>query len=129
MVNHECPDMSLTYPISLNQAERETNWRPAAGKKGMGTMKEMHVYKEWLCDEHNNIVYMPLSKWAAYYKLNPYKSGKIELWKSELTGKIMSIEKADGYGLLHKEFREYVDHLFFVGNADLDTPKLRQYCC
>ena len=92
-------------------------------------MKQMHVYKEWLCDEQNNIVYMPLAKWAAYYKLNPFKSGKLELWKSELTGKIMSIEKANGYGLLHKEFREYADHLFFVGNADLDTPKLREKYC
>lgn len=92
-------------------------------------MKGMHVYKEWLCDEQNNIVYMPLSKWAAYYKLNPFKSGKYDLWKSERTGKIMSIEKADGYGLLHKEFRQYADHLFFVGNADLDTPKLREYYC
>lgn len=92
-------------------------------------MKEMHVYKEWICDEKNNIVYMSLSKWAAYYKLSPVKSGRLELWKSERTGKIMDIEKANGYGLLHKEFRQYADHLFFVGNADLDTPKLRQYAC
>ena len=88
---------------------------------------KMKVYKQWLADENNNIIYRPLSFWIDYFEVKPlkYKDYKC-FWKSEKTGKTMDIEKRNGYGLLWDELKDYENKLFFVGNADLNTPKLRE---
>lgn len=83
----------------------------------------MKVYKEWLADENNNIVYKTLTEWAEYFGLKMV-AGSTWRWATR-SGKYIDIEKEGGYGLLHSEFPEYADKLFFVGNADLDTVKIR----
>lgn len=83
----------------------------------------MKVYKQWLADENNNIVYKTLTEWAEYFGLKPVE-GTTWRWTTR-SGKHIDVEKEGGYGLLHSEFTEYADKLFFVGNADLDTVKIR----
>lgn len=85
-----------------------------------------HVHGEWLCDKDNNIIKKPLSFWMDYYGLEPTMWKTFQMWKSTVTGKYMDIERNGGYGLAHDQYEEYKDKLFFVGNADLDHPKLRQ---
>ena len=85
-----------------------------------------YVHGEWLCDSENHIIKKPLSFWFNYYGVIPTEWRGYELWRSTKTGKYMDIEKNGGYGLRHDQYEEYKDKLFFVGNADLDTPKLRQ---
>ena len=87
----------------------------------------MKVYREWLCDEENNIVFKPLSFWFEYFGVKPleYKEYRC-FWKAENTGKRIDIEKNGGYGLTWEEYEAYKDKLFFVGNADLENPKLRE---
>ena len=84
----------------------------------------MKVYKEWLADENNNIVYKTLAEWAEYFGLKAVE-GTAWVWKTK-DGKFIDIEVKGGYGLLHTEFSEYSNELFFVGNADLDRMKIRQ---
>lgn len=83
----------------------------------------MKVYKQWLADEDNKIVYKTLAEWAEYFGLKMVE-GTQWMWKTR-EGKRIDIEKEGGYGLLHREFSEYADKLFFVGNADLDVHKIR----
>ena len=78
-------------------------------------------YKQWLTDENNNILSMPLSFLFDYF-------GIIEAekwyWFSKKEFRYMSIFKKGGYGLKHEEYETYKNKLFFVGNVDLDVPKL-----
>lgn len=83
----------------------------------------MKVYKQWLADENNNIVYKTLAEWAEYYGLKMV-DGSEWAWMTR-DGKHIDIEKEGGYCLFHSEFSEYADKLFFVGNADLDTQTIR----
>lgn len=83
----------------------------------------MKVYKEWLADENNNIVYKTLAEWAEYFGLKMVESTEW-VWKTR-EGKFIDIEVEGGYGLFHKDFGKYADRLFFVGNADLDRCKIR----
>lgn len=84
----------------------------------------MKVYREWLCIEDNKIVYKTLAEWAEYFGLKMVE-GSTWCWKTR-DGKFIDIERVGGYGLLHSEFGEYADKMFFVGNADLDRMKIRQ---
>lgn len=90
----------------------------------------MKVRKEWLCDENNNIVYKPLSFWFKYFGLKPI-DGHLCCWKAEANDKEVTfrgavlIEVMGGYAMTHNGYEEFKDDLFFVANADLDTPKLR----
>lgn len=93
----------------------------------------MKVYKQWLCDDDNKIVYKPLSFWAEYFGLKPMNGDEYRCyWEAEAKDKEVKfrcavvIELKGGYGLTHKGYESYKDELFFVANADLDTPKLRQ---
>lgn len=91
------------------------------------------VYKEWLADEDNNIVKMTLAEWFEYFKIEPafyeWACGwTTQSWKSSVKKErngFIEIERRGGYGLLHNEYEEYKDKLFFAGNADFDV-KLRQ---
>ena len=83
----------------------------------------MKVYKQWLADENNNIVYKTLIEWAEYFGVKAVE-GTPWAWQTR-EGKHIDIIKEGGYGLLHSEFPEYADKLFFVGNADLDTQTIR----
>ena len=85
------------------------------------------VHGEWLCDDYNNIVKRPLSFWFEYYNLIPIEWNGYQMWRSLTTTKCMDIEKSGGYGLRHDEYFKYKERMFFVGNADLDNPKLREY--
>lgn len=90
----------------------------------------MKVHGEWLCDEDNKIVFKPLSFWVEYFSLKPIE-GYAFYWRAEATDKevkfrgAVAIEVIGGYGLHHAEYETYKNELFFVANADLDTPKLR----
>ena len=83
----------------------------------------MKVYKEWLVDENNNIVYKTLAEWAEYFGLHAVE-GTTWVWKTR-DDKFIDVEVEGGYGLLHKDFEKYADKMFFVGNADLDRAKIR----
>lgn len=93
---------------------------------------KMKVYKEWLCDENNSIVYKPLSFWVEHFGLKPMDDEYKCYWKAEEKGKEVKfrgavvIELNGGYALTHRGYEAYKNELFFVANADLDTPKLRQ---
>ena len=84
----------------------------------------MKVYKQWLADDNNKIIFKTLAEWAEFYGLKMVE-GTTWCWKTR-DGKFIDIERNGGYGLLHSEFGEYADKLFFVGNADLDRVKIRQ---
>lgn len=84
----------------------------------------MKVYKEWLTDENNEIVCRTLAEWAEYFGLEKVEETAWS-WKTR-DGRFIDIEKRGGYGLLHSEFNEYADKVFFVGNADLDRMKIRE---
>ena len=91
------------------------------------------VYKEWLADENNKIVKMTLAEWFKYFDIEAdyyrWDCGVItDGWKSSKkkeNGGFIQIERSGGYGLLHSEYEQYKDKLFFAGNADFDV-KLRQ---
>lgn len=85
-----------------------------------------HIHGEWICDADNLIVKKPLSFWFEHFGIVPATWRDYEMWRSEKTGKYIDIERHGGYGLRHSEYENYKDKLFFVGNADLDSPKLRQ---
>lgn len=96
-------------------------------------MSKMKVYKEWLCDESNKIVMKPLSFWFEYFELKPIKGDSSKVfWKAEANDKEvkmpypMLVELNNGYCLTHNGYYAYKDELFFVANADLNYPKLRQ---
>lgn len=93
----------------------------------------MKVYKEWLVDDNNNIIKMPLREWFEYFKISPVLatfdtiegiSKTYELWQSgwkkERNGYI-DIYKCGGYGLRHDEAEQYANELFYAGNADFDV--------
>lgn len=84
----------------------------------------MKIYKEWLADENNKIVYKTLAEWAEFFGLTPVE-GSTWAWKTR-DGKFIDVERMGGYGVLHNEFEKYANELFFVGNADLDRMKIRQ---
>ena len=93
----------------------------------------MKVYKEWLCDTDNKIVFKPLSYWVEFFDLRPLEGEQYKYyWKANANGKGVRfrtatiIENRSGYGISRDEYEAYKDELFFVANADLDTPKLRQ---
>ena len=83
----------------------------------------MKVYREWLVDENNNIVYKTLVEWAEYFGLKMV-NGTDWCWTTR-SGKFIDIEVEGGYGLNHMDFGKYANRLFFVGNADLDRMKIR----
>lgn len=91
------------------------------------------VRKEWLVDENGAIVKMTLEEWFKYFDIKPafyeYECGiTIQSWKSAIKKErngFIDIERNGGRGLLHREYEEYKDKLFFAGNADFDV-KLRQ---
>lgn len=86
---------------------------------------KMKVYREWLCDENNNIVKKPLSFWFEFFGVTA-PDANIKWFWTDKRSKRIDIEKNGGDGLLHDEYDQYKDKLFFCGNADLDNHKLRE---
>ncbi len=90
------------------------------------------VRNEWLCEEDGRIAERPLSFWFEYFEIKPMEvNGCKCYWKAEATDKEIKfrgavlIEAGGGYALNHQGYECYKDELFFIDNADLDTPKLR----
>lgn len=83
----------------------------------------MKVYKQWLADENNEIVYKTLTEWAEYFGLKEIE-GTNGLWETK-NGMVIDIIGRYGRGIAHDHFDEYADDLFFVGNADLDSYTIR----
>lgn len=88
-------------------------------------MEELRVRKQWLCDKEGNIAYKPLHEWFEFFKIVPSKSRK-NFWSARATNKTIDIELANGNGMTFEQYEECKDKLFFVGNADLPFPKLRE---
>ena len=95
----------------------------------------MKIYKDWLADENNNIVKMPLKDWFEYFGITPETytypetGNTYELWKAankkERNG-FIDIQKNGGYGLRHGEAEEYMTKIFYAVNADIRDVKLVQ---
>ena len=45
-----------------------------------------HVYREWICDSENKIVFKPLSFWMEYYGLETAMWKTYQMWKSAKPG-------------------------------------------
>lgn len=88
-------------------------------------MENLRIYQQWLCDNNNNIVHKTLAEWFEYFDIFPVMWKDYQMWYSNKTRRYMDIETRGGYGLLHNDFYKYAQTKFFVGNADLDSPKLR----
>lgn len=86
----------------------------------------MKIYKQWLADDDNNILFKPLSFWFEYFGIVPgYSIDGYQYWKTK-AGKRIDIELCGGYGLKQSEYESKKNNLFFVGNADLDVWKVRE---
>ena len=89
-------------------------------------MEELRVRKQWLCDKEGNIAYKPLHEWFDYFGIKE-GNGKCSWMQNKKTGRLfIDIELANGNGMTHSQYEELKNKLFFVGNADLDRPKLRE---
>lgn len=84
-------------------------------------MTNFKIYKEWICNEENQIVYKPLRFWLEYFGATPVSEYTCKTNK----GKFIDVEVEGGYGMNWNEREDYLDKLFFVGNADLDRAKIR----
>ena len=88
-------------------------------------MEELKVYKQWLCDENNQIVDKPLSFWFEYFGIVRVEN-KNYMWLSTKTNSYMDIILSNGNGMSHEQYEECKDKLFFCCNADLRTPDLKE---
>ena len=88
---------------------------------------EFKVSKEWLVNaDDNKTAVRPLSFWFEYFGIAPI-DGTSWAWSTARNTRcgFIDIEVGGGYGMLHSQYEEHKDDLFFVGNADLARPKLR----
>ena len=89
--------------------------------------EKFRVRSEWLVDADNKIAYRPLSFWMDYFGIEPMtKNGNTWCWTANTKSGFIGIENIGGYGLLHSEYEKHQNEIYFVGNADLDRPTLRQ---
>lgn len=90
-------------------------------------MKNKEVFKvsgEFLVDDKGNIAYKPLGFWLDYFGIKPIDG--YECFFKTKDDKFIDIELRGGYGFIWSEKEDYINTLFFVGNADLDRMKIRQ---
>ena len=96
-------------------------------------MEKYRVRGEWLVDDNDDIVYKSLRYWFQYYNLVPIwcngEHGERVFcgWYSLRFNCRVAVWGAGGYGVTKRDFEDgvYIGKLFFVGNADLDTPAIR----
>lgn len=91
---------------------------------------EIIVKKEWLCNkETGEIIKMPLRWWIENYGIKPAMRGSYESYQSEKlnpksVNNFLEIYRRGGYGIAHNEIDNYIDKVFYFGNADLNEGKL-----
>lgn len=86
----------------------------------------MKVYKQWLADEDNNIMFMTLREW--FDKLQIVVELEKACFFSLKLNKRFDIERACGYFFSVTDIELYsaeqMNKVYYVGNADLSSSKL-----
>ena len=102
-----------------NEAESQyTSWI------ALDAREYFRVKGECLYEMNNEIAKRPLSFWMEYFNVKPKNNINTWCWIADTQSGFINIEKAGGYGLLHSEYIEHKEDLYYVGNADLNRPKL-----
>ena len=84
------------------------------------------VRGEWLVDSNDDIVFKPLRFWLDHFGVTPFAldKGYVCTYKRS-DGRFIDIQVENGFMMNWYDRDQYLDRLFFVGNADLDRVKLR----